>query len=79
MEEDQLKKFISHGKKSKEAGRLEEALVVKVDHNFKLENDLNFPEKIGRMEEETQKNSEDLAKTLEKLEEWKKLWKKKKI
>jgi hypothetical protein len=29
------------------------------------------------MEEERQKISEDLAKTLEKLEEWKKLWKKK--
>ena len=29
------------------------------------------------MEEATQKNSQDLAKTLEMLEEWKKLWKKK--
>ena len=29
------------------------------------------------MEEARQKNSEDLAKTLEMLEEWKKLWKKK--
>ena len=36
----------------------------------------HFPQKIGRIEEERQKNSEDLAKTLEKLEEWKKLWKK---
>jgi cell fate (sporulation/competence/biofilm development) regulator YlbF (YheA/YmcA/DUF963 family) len=31
-----------------------------------------FPQKIGRIEEERHKNSEDLAKTLEKLEEWKK-------
>ena len=29
------------------------------------------------MEEARQKNSQDLAKTLEMLEEWKKLWKKK--
>ena len=29
------------------------------------------------MEVDRQKNSEDLVKTLEKLEEWKKLWKKK--
>ena len=29
------------------------------------------------MEEARQKNSQDLAKTLEILEEWKKLWKKK--
>ena len=29
------------------------------------------------MEEARQKNSKDLAKTLEMLEEWKKLWKKK--
>ena len=29
------------------------------------------------MEEVRQKNSQDLAKTLEMLEEWKKLWKKK--
>jgi hypothetical protein len=36
----------------------------------------HFPQKIRRMEEERQKNSEDLPKTLEKLEEWKKLWKK---
>ena len=28
------------------------------------------------MEEARQKNSQDLAKTLEMLEEWKKLWKK---
>jgi hypothetical protein len=38
----------------------------------------HFPQKIGRMEEERLKNSEDLAKTLEKLEERKKLRKKKK-
>ena len=29
------------------------------------------------MEEARQKNSQDLTKTLEMLEEWKKLWKKK--
>ena len=29
------------------------------------------------MEVDRQKNSEDQVKTLEKLEEWKKLWKKK--
>ena len=40
----------------------------------------HFPQNIGRMEDARQKkNSEDLAKTLEMLEEWKKLWKKKMI
>jgi hypothetical protein len=37
MEEDQLKKLISHCKKSKKAGRMEEAVVVKEENNFKLE------------------------------------------
>ena len=37
----------------------------------------HFPQKIRRMEEARQKNSQDPSKTLEMLEEWKKLWKKK--
>ena len=38
---------------------------------------IHFPQNIGRMEEARQKNSQDPLKTLEMLEEWKKLWKKK--
>ena len=33
----------------------------------------HFPKNIGIMEKARQKNSQDLAKTLEMLEEWKKL------
>ena len=36
----------------------------------------HFTQNIGRIEETRQKNSQDLTKTLEMLEEWKKLWKK---
>jgi hypothetical protein len=55
---------------------MEEAL--EEENNSKLKHVFfYFPKNIGRMEEARQKNSQDLAKTLEFLEEWKKLWKKK--
>ena len=37
----------------------------------------HFPQNIGRIEEARQRYSEEMAKTLEMLEEWKKPWKKK--
>ena len=51
---------------------MEEAAVLEEKKKF-----FHFPQKIGGMEEARQKNSQDPSKTLEMLEEWKKLWKKK--
>ena len=37
MEDDQLIKFKCHGKKPKIAGRMEEAIILEEENNFKLE------------------------------------------
>ena len=74
----QAKKFTKPGKNSGNVGRMEEDLEEEIIQNF--ENIFfHFPKNIERMEETRQQNSLDKSKTLEMLEEWKKLWTKKKI
>ena len=70
------KKFTRPGKNSGYVGRTEEAL--EEENNSKLKKYfLSYSKKYWKNGRSQTKNSQDLAKTLEMMEEWKKLWKKK--
>ena len=76
MEDARQKKIRRPGKNFGNVGRMEEAVEEENDQKLK-KYFLSFSTKYWKNGRSQAKNSQDLAKTLEMLEEWKKLWKKK--